>query len=479
VSADSAFVEDVLTACARQLFRLPLPEFDDLLDAAHDVIPRILDTYPHAESMLIRIVTDRYPHPVRPAEEHRVYAHAVLAVATYAPTNSLAAALVSIVVEKLTIIDAMVPDVVGEFVAADAARDASPVSTVASPVHLPASPRGADAADAEVFVLDGEAQKLDGVLVEFFTFSAGLAEAQGRASSRRLSAIVAAVERFVIPSHGARHVPFILLHAASAFGRDTVLSTVERFRVSFFDPTLPHRVRAAYLHFSAALVARADCVTSTDASAWLERLTLWMHSYIDERRDTAVFIDVDVHDSLYAAVFAFMSVVSIRPDVFSSRAGGSGDAANNMRFMRIMRSDFNPLLVMSASLVSSFCKAVEEHGGMSFEDILEDNLEATLPSRTRFGNPNRFSAFLPLEPCRLPLAAAFVRPLYLRQSRPKARNSLGSMGSLGRVANQGMRPGARLSASKKRLRPMEQPEPLPTSHIGAGDARPSKRRRKG
>jgi RNA polymerase I specific transcription initiation factor RRN3 len=424
VSADSAFVNDVLSVCARQLFRLPLPAFDNVVAASHDVIPRILATYSHAETMCVNIFGERYPHPVRPAAEHRSYARGVLAVALYAPTNSLASSLLSIVIEKLSVIDAMVPDVF----------EIPSCSELSREKLLSLSEAVLPAADAPaVYELDPEAEKMDLGLVEFFSFADALSTLPEQPRKRRFNAIVSAVERYVLPAHLAKHSPMILLYSASVLGRQSALQVVERLRVSFFDPTLPNRLRCVYLQYSAALVCRASVVTVTDTFAWLKRLTTWLHLYIDERRNESIAIDVDVHDRFYSGVFALMSVVSSRLDVFGSNCGsdsGSTDVANNLRFLRIMASDLNPLLVMPPKLVASFCKAVEGHGDMCFDQVLDENKAKVLPSMTRFGNRNRFAAFMPLGQCNLPLTKVLLKPFYNVSSRSRTRRSIGSLNSI-------------------------------------------------
>lgn len=442
VSADSAFVEDVLNASARLLFRLPLPAFDNVVAVAHDVIPRVLAMYSHAEMMCIRIFADRYPHPVRPAGEHQMYARAVLSVALYAPTSSLASDLISVVVEKLAIIDAMVPDVIWEAVSADISRET-----------LQSGYPGDLAIADEDRKLVPEAEKMDMVLVEFCSFADALSVASERVSKRCLKAIIASVERFVLPTHRARHAPMILLYSACAVSRGAAWQVSERLRVSFFDPTIPNRLRVSYLQYSAAMVCRASVISAADAFTWLQRLATWLHSYIDDRQDDEwVAVDVDVHELFYAGIFALMSVVTTRLDVFGAHAEsslGCNDVANNLRFLRIMVSDLNPLLVMPEKLVAAFCKAVEDHGDMRFDEVLEENRRKVLPSRTRFGNKNRFSSFMPLEECVLPAMKAVVKPYYRTGSRARTRSSIGSLNSLGRLGVS-LTPG-----SLKRRRPAE------------------------
>jgi hypothetical protein len=445
-SADSAFVSELLNAIARYHFKLPQPAFTPLLDAVHDTLPIILDTYPRAEAMLIGVVTDRYPHAIRPAEEHTRYAHAVLTIASYASSHALAASLLSVVIERIATIDAMVPDRVGEYVECNEVQDVptSRAATPTQPPHVPAksvltfaTPSPAlsassfpstdesilsaspsmISASAPFFVLDPVADKLDGILEEFMSYVASAMSPVAIRKSRvvvnrRYEAIVLAFERFVLPSQSARHSPFVLLHAAATRGHAPTVGLAERFRVSFFDPSVPPRVRIAYLHFSTAIIGRTVCVKAADALAWTRKVAAWLHTYVDNTRDTGCVVDTDVHDLFYAATFALMSVVSLRPDIFDQTSGGGDDIANTLRFLRIMSSALNPLLVMPEALVTRFCDVVSLRGGMDLSDIVDANQTRTLPSRTRFGSRNRFSAFLPLEPCALPRLCARVTKMY-------------------------------------------------------------------
>lgn len=437
VSADSAFVEDVLRACASQTFRLPVPQFAGVVDVAVAVVARILKAYSFAERIFLRIVSERYPHPVRAAAEHRSYARAVLAVANRAASSpTLIAGVLSIVVEKLVIVDAMAPEGGISAGAGDALLAGSPSSS-ASLIEDVSAEAGESPSQCQTPPvlealtpppeLSPESEKMDIVLSELLEFCNGLSEGAPHFVQARLSAIVSATERFVLPADAAANSPNLLLHAASVCGRTSVLKVVERFRVSFFDPTLPHQMRTTYLCYSAALLTRSAQTTSKDVVSWLKRLTRWIHLYISERSNMRVIVDVDVHRLFYSAVFALMWVVSLRPAVLCT-----GDIANSMRFLSIMSSDMNPLLVMPPALVASFSKAVEELGGMKFKTVFAENLEKTLPTKTLFGNVNQFSCFFPLaRMCSLPSSRALVTDSYYKSgSLRKARSCLGQIGSL-------------------------------------------------
>jgi RNA polymerase I specific transcription initiation factor RRN3 len=426
-SADSGFVEDLLSAFARLHFRLPFPAFASLVNCIHDVVPTILDTYPSAEAALIRVVAEKYPHPVRPEDEHQNYVRAVLMIASCATSPSLAASLISIVVERIAIIDASVPEQVGQFVLDS--RALSPVSLtsqdsnlkVLDKTHLPepcpgifaAVENDATSAGAEEivgfenpsgeFVLDPGALKMDLVSSEFLEFSKlwlrgdfGDAEV-----SRRLEAVSRAIERFVLPAQST-YAPFLLLHAASIAGKHHLNSLAERFRVSFFDPKLSRRVRISYLYCSSSLISRASVNTAADLISWVSKVANWLHSYIDRHDSLNTTLDTDVNDVFYAGIFAIMSAICNRPSVFDPYAGGDRELADGLRFRRLMLSRMNPLLVMPSDLVSKFCSLVQERCGMDLGDVQLANRNRSMPSRTRYGSQNRFHGSLPMMTCALP-----------------------------------------------------------------------------
>lgn len=425
VSADSALVEDVLDAFAFKLFRLPLPAFENVAAVALSVIPRILQMHAHAEVICIRKFGDLYPHPVRSAEEHTSYARGLLSVASRSKGDTLATAMISIVLEKMTVLDAMVPDAVWK----PDAETGTPAGDA-----LPCTGGEGSACAVTRTELEPEASKMDAVLVEFCDFVDDIyRRPKGPSRSRRFKAIIASVQRFVLSAHCPKHAPMTLLYATSRFGRDETLQVSESFRVSFHDPGLPVPLRASYLQYSAAIICRSSVITELDALAWLQRLTSWLHSYIDDHQnDDAIVVDVDVHELFYAGIFAFMSVVSVRLDLFGIHGNssvGDSDVANNLRFLRIMMSELNPLLVMPSKLVNAFCKTVEDNSDMSFDMVLEDNLSKALPSRTRFGNLNHFSAFMPLSECPLPGTSARVRLYYSDGVRRRERYGIGVSGA--------------------------------------------------
>lgn len=396
VSADSAFVEDVLRACFAKTFLLPVPAFASVAAVATTIVDRIVHAHPFAEAILLHIAAEKYPHPVRAAAEHKSYARGLLGVAKSGVSAKMVGGLVGIVVEKLAIIDAMAP----ENVAVDAEGDGE---------------------------ISHESEKMDVVLSEVLEFCSGFADELPHVVQTRLSAVVAAAERYILPAGSMANAPNLLLHATAVCGRTSVLKVIERFRVSFFDPSLPHQMRTTYLCYSAALLVRSAATKTSDIVSWLSRLTRWLHLYIRERGDRVV-VDVDVHHLFYSAVFSLMWVISLRPSVLSC----SNDIANSMRFLSIMSSDMNPFLVMPPMLVASFSRVVEDLGGMNFDTVFADNAEVTLPTQTRFGNVNKYSSFFPLASmCSLPLSSAIMGGSYFKFDRiRKGRASLGQIGSL-------------------------------------------------
>jgi hypothetical protein len=426
-SADSAFVEDLLSAFARLHFRLPFPAFATLVNCIHDVVPTILETYPSAEAALIRVVAEKYPHPVRPEDEHQNYVRAVLMIASSATSRSLATSLISIVMERIAIIDASVPDQVGQYVLDT--RTMSPIGLTSQDSNLKVTDKShprescarhlvtvennvtiAPAVEIEGFesplgeyVLDPCALKMDLVSTEFLEFSkmwlrgdVGDAEV-----GRRLEAITLSVERFVLPAQST-FAPFLLLHAASIAGKRHLISLAERFRVSFFDPKLSRRVRILYLYSSSSLISRASVSAAADLISWLSKVVNWLHSYIDRHDSLNATVDTDVNDLFYAGIFAIMSAVCNRPSVFDPYAGGDRELADGLRFRRLMLSGMNPLLVMPPDLVSKFCSLVQECCGMDLGDVQLANRKRSIPSRTRYGSQNRFHGSLPMMACALP-----------------------------------------------------------------------------
>jgi hypothetical protein len=435
-SADSGFVEDLFSAFARSHFRLPFPAFATLVSRVHDVIPTILNTYPSAEAALIRVLAEKYPHPVRPETEHQNYIRAVLKIASSATTRTLASSLVLIVVEKLAVLDASVPEIVGSCVSDEGAL--SPVSVTSQDSNLRVQNMqhvDFDAAgildelnensedQCDNFLLDPSALKMDMVASEFLQFSKEWLSPDVNEKERfhRLEVLAHAFERFVVPAQSA-HSPFLLLHAASVSGSHHLRAIAEQFRVSFFDPRVSRRVRISYLYLSSGLITHASASSTADVLEWMSKVIIWLHDYIDRHDTRNAAIDTRTNDLFYAGIFAVLSTVCNRPSIFDPYADGDREAADRLRLRRVMSCGMNPLLVMPASLVTRFCDILILRCGMDLSDILRANRKRAIPSRTRFGAFNRFTGAIPLTTCSLPRISKHLRDL-LRDDVSKARRT--------------------------------------------------------
>lgn len=438
-SADSAFVDQLLVSFIRFHFKLPLPQFNSLLDCVHQVLSTILGTYPSAESMFVRLVCEHYPHPVRPQDEHKYFAKALLTVVARTESPSLASALISIVLEKVATIDAMVPDPVGDFADSDSAGnssesvscsgrcagrdcDCSRRSSLGDTESARFSPIMSSDEDSscskgcskKVFILDPVAEKMDTLLHEILSMLQTILSSKPRPpiSATVFDAVLQGFESFILTSESGLHASFILLFATSVSGSQAVTSTAERYRVSFFEPDLSHRVRIAYLYHSAALICRSKCVSARQVRIWLDKVSWWLNSYIDRHNDGHCTADVKKHELFYAAVFAMMYTLCARCDVFDSLEGGSLEAAHELRVFRIMSTDFNPSHVLPPALVTRLCSVLISQGNMDLSDVLQPSEGERGPARIRYSNLNRLSPVMPMENCGLPASRALVWTYY-------------------------------------------------------------------
>lgn len=374
ISADAGFVEPVLQMFAKNAFTLPVDGRGPVVNLTYAAITSILDAYPRADALLAEVLCTRYPHPVRPAQDHQAYLRSVLHVSRNCRSVGLCRSIIATVFEKLGAIEALVP--------ADMF-----CNTLASP--------GKDREEGAGHILSREAEKIEIVLQELFRHI-DLASKNSAVdyAGAHLEHIVSAYESSIVPVEGTRFAPYVLLYATSIGGPNAVWAVIQQLRQSFLDPSMSQRLREKFLQHSSVLVIRSKAAKDEQVLNWVSSVAGWLNRYIDvhERRRSfgGVDVDTDVHHLFYCACCALMSTVSKRIEAITSLSATNNDLLDRIRLYRIMSCGMNPMLVIPNDIVTEFVQVVQKSCGMDFSDILEENTRKYTPSRTKYGSRNQF-----------------------------------------------------------------------------------------
>lgn len=360
VSADASFVEPVLVMLTRA-FLLPVEIREAFMEEVHNLINFLLSVHPRAAALVVSILRERYPHPVRPAEEHAPYLRGVLSVCRNCPL--LMKPLTNIVYERVAAVEALVP-YDGLFV-----DDA----------------------------LEPEAEKMDVILQEMFRH---FELAKGKPFLERIfEPAFDAYESYVVPCE-ARFTPYIILHGASMGGDNILYSVIERLRVTFFDRGISARVREKFLEHSCGLLIRAKNISREMTHKWLDSMATWLHGYIDNtiRRGSSQEVDADVHHIFYTGVAAWVRVVTKRREYVTE------DSLAGWRVGRIVGCGMRPLIMLDERICREFLT-------VAGDSVVFDVDWAYRPTRTRYGAPNVFEFADRLPDLELPVARDKIQHL--------------------------------------------------------------------
>lgn len=358
ISADAAYIDDVLRLAAKA-FSLPLDGAASVVDHLHDMLPVILQMYPRAGPVMLAVIRDCYPHPVRPSGEHHAYARSVLQVSRQCVGHPVGHNVISCVFEKLGAVEALLTQ--------------------------------------EVFIEDDkgekqlapQAEKLDLVLLELFNH-VQLAHSSKHFVSDFFEPLYSAYESSIVPIENVRYSPYSLIFAASIAGPEILQETIDRLLLCFLDPRLHTKLRVKFLQQSSILVIRAAKVSSEAARSWVSRVAKWLNAYVDAQQRHPQFmseVDTSVHGLFYSAVFALMTTVVNRRYAFA----GGDDFMDQLRLLRIMSCGMNPLLILPPGIVEEFSNVMFQACGMDFSDIRNANVTCFAPSFTKYGTVNKFS----------------------------------------------------------------------------------------
>lgn len=411
ISVDASYVESLLFTVIPRIFL----SSNDKAGAAvakvvgHKLIATTLNTHTRAAPLLSNALCRRYPHPVRPSEEHVAYSRSVLQVARSSFRFGLTQRIIDVVFERLASIEALTSNT--DFIV----QNESVV--------------GVDPVDSDP-ELAPEAEKLQAVLLELMRhIRLSHAKDPSAFSNIHFKSILSAHEELIVPVHRPRASPYALILAVSLVSADATISAAERFRQSFHDPTIPERLRAKFLEHSSAIIVRARLIPARSALRWIVQVAMWLNLYVDalEHSPEMACIDVDIHYLFYTACAVLMATLSRRTDVI--RGPTASEILARLRLHRILNCSICPMQIIPGDVVENFISTIEKYGRLDLRRIYMEQKQIGGPTRTKNGTRNLLAYSFSCPDLELPLVRKAVNAV-VRWDHPKKVRSTQDRGAL-------------------------------------------------
>lgn len=344
----------------------------------HGVIAEIVCFMPMCIKTLMKIIIDEYPYHKAGCYINRAYVHNLLWITKYIP--SLQEQIITTVISRLVIIDVNILD--------NLKRKTSSETIFSM-----------DAKDEDSEIID----TLDCCMVEMLRWLE-----EERASALQLMCDV--FERIILPTHGIRHVQFLLLYTISINQQcaDRVLSNLWKIAAGLhgLGPGALATRRTAASHL-AGLLARCHRVQNTRLIHYLKNMAEFCHSYITAIQESNSASDnAKVHGAFYAICHAIFYLIAFKHQyLFMSK--DSINFVESLNLSRMVTCNLNPLKLCPPQVSRAFAAVTRSHQVLHCQSILERNARQTLNS----AEIEKYDEWFPYDPYTLPKSGEKIWPL--------------------------------------------------------------------
>ncbi|XP_072943600.1 RNA polymerase I-specific transcription initiation factor RRN3 [Epargyreus clarus] len=342
----------------------------------HTVIAQIVAVMPMTSDLLMQTVIEQFPYYKAGCYTNRAYIHNLIWISKYIPPlrEQIMAAIVSRMVE-------MDVNIV------DRAKNQAQVETVF---------------EMEVEECDEVSDTLDYCMLEMLKW---LEDERDQV----LHIMCSVFERIILPTHGIKHVQFLLLYAISINQQcaDRVFANLWIVAAGLhgLGPGALATRRTAASHL-AGLLARCVRVPNTRLIHYLRTMAEWCHAYITATQESTVTDNTKVHGAFHAVCHAIFYLVAFKNHhLFTSKE--SLNFVESLNLPRLVTCALNPLRTCPPQVTRAFSSVTRSHQVVYCQTIIEKNARHTLQGNTGLN----YDDWFPYDPYNLPKSGKIIWPL--------------------------------------------------------------------
>ncbi|XP_053625553.1 RNA polymerase I-specific transcription initiation factor RRN3 isoform X2 [Plodia interpunctella] len=216
-------------------------------------------------------------------------------------------------------------------------------------------------------------------------------------------------ERIILPTHGTRHVQFLLLYTISISQQcaDRVLNNLWIIAAGLhgLGPGALSTRKTAASHL-AGLLARCVRVPNSRLIHYLKAMAEWCHSYITAMQESTTASDnTKYHGAFHFICHAIFYLVAFKNHhLFMSKE--SLLFVESLNLPRLVTCALNPLKTCPPQVVHAFSSVTRSHQVVYCQSIIEKNTRQTL-STVRL----QYDEWFPYDPYTLPRSGKIIWPL--------------------------------------------------------------------
>ncbi|XP_014370833.1 RNA polymerase I-specific transcription initiation factor RRN3 [Papilio machaon] len=343
----------------------------------HTIIAQIVAVMPMTTDLLMQTVIDQFPYYKAGCFSNRAYVHNLIWMSKYLPL--LKEQLVMAVINRMVTMDVNIED---------QAKNMTQIDTM--------------------FEMDAEEQDtvsetLDYCMIEVLKWL----------EDEREPALVImcnVFERVILPTHGIRHVQFLILYTISISQQcaDRIFSNLWMIAAGLHGsgPGALATRRTATSHL-AGLLARCVRISNSRLIHYLKSMAEWCHSYITATQEsTAVSDNTKVHGVFHSICHAIFYLVAFKNhQLFVSKE--SLNFVESLNLPRLVTCSLNPLRTCPPQVTRAFSSVTRAHQVVYCQAIIEKNTRHSL----QYNTEECYNEWFPYDPYTLPKSGQIIWPL--------------------------------------------------------------------
>jgi hypothetical protein len=180
-------------------------------------------------------------------------------------------------------------------------------------------------------------------------------------------------------------------------------------------------IRVSSALYMASFVARANFVAPIHVKGCFALLVKWCMAFVAANEKYVTFPDIEKFSVFYATTQAVLYIFCFRwRELCRDEDLGFGRKGGLEGFEHVILSRFNPLKVISPSVVLEFARITHDLGIMYCYSIIQKNKRLLIPGKPYSGSSPFLDSFFPFDPFKLPISSSFLENLYTSwESHPR------------------------------------------------------------
>ncbi|XP_044015164.1 RNA polymerase I-specific transcription initiation factor RRN3-like [Aphidius gifuensis] len=376
------------------------PREQDLerLSHIHDVILKILKIIPMSNSILLQVLSSKFPYMKATTHMHEIYISSLLEIIIYIPENRRE--ILSLIINKLVILDVHAPRSQLE-----SSTDDKHLESLNDKIKL-------ENDNKNIHQIGHTLDVCMNILLTFINKTCYENNMLNIETAKLLYFdIIDIFEKSILTTYQSNHVQFIIFYITS-FKLVFIENFLNLLLNKIMNPNVALIIRQASASYLASYVARSNFISIEMIKSIIYDLKNWIDNYI-KSQNSYDGININMHNIFYTICQSLFYIISFRHKDLTI------DKKNivfleNLNLNNIITSKLNPLKYCLPNIVKIFSMVTKLLQIAYCFNIINNNNKKNLPilKNSNFSCNFKIDTFFPFDYYNLKISGKFILPLF-------------------------------------------------------------------